>query len=272
MKLEFVPAINYNENTIKEIIITVQNGLKPFIKYLPDYNQTIIRSARTDFKQDVSQNQNKAPIKMKKISPYKEINEALVALDNGGRFYNILTKPNDGIITQSELGKIGGLFNDKQQIILFLEMSMTSLKDQEKETILSQLDKELKQNYLKYKPQKLVPSEANEKGIIASNAILTGVPRLVDNKSDFKGFIFVPIMAGKVMTFALIPIIENYDVYELRDEKTSETFIIAHSKNSKKLPNEKVIIAGLLKEIKAEKDEESKPAKFLEAIYYISNQ
>jgi len=77
---------------------------------------------------------------MKRISPYKEINEALSSLDNGGRFYNILTKSNDGIISQSELGKIGGLFNDKQKIILFLEMSMTSLKDEEKQVIISKLD------------------------------------------------------------------------------------------------------------------------------------
>ncbi|TXD83819.1 hypothetical protein ESY86_07165 [Subsaximicrobium wynnwilliamsii] len=208
---------------------------------------------------------------MKKISPYKQIDEALLALDNGGRFYNILTKSNDGIISQSELGKIGGLFNDKQKMILFLEMSMISFEDEEKEIILSKLDGDLKQTYLKYKSQKLLPSEANEKGILASNAILTGVPKLVDKKSDFNGFIMVPIMAGKAMIFVMIPIIDNYNIYELRDEKTSDTFIIAHSRNSEKLPNKKIIIAGLLKELKSEKNEDSKTVKFLEANYYISN-
>ncbi|CAL65684.1 hypothetical protein [Christiangramia forsetii] len=208
---------------------------------------------------------------MKRINPYKEINEALSSLDNGGRFYNILAKSNDGIITQSELGKIGGVFNDKQKVILFLEMSMISLKDEEKQEILSKLDEELKQTYLKYKPQNLLPSKANENGVIASNAILTGVPKLIDNKSDFNGFIMVPIMAGKVMSFIMIPMIDNYDVYELRDEKTSETFIIAHSRGSEKLPSEKIIIAGLLKELKSEKDENSEAVKFLEVNYYISN-
>jgi hypothetical protein len=208
---------------------------------------------------------------MKKISPYKEIDKALLALDNGGRFYNILTKSNDGVISQSELGKIGGLFNDKQKMILFLEMSMISFKDEEKEIIVSKLDGDLKQAYLKYKSQNLLPSEANEKGILASNAILTGVPKLVDKKSDFNGFIMVPIMAGKAMTFVMIPIIDNYNIYELRDEKTSDTFIIAHSRNSEKLPNKKIIIAGLLKELKSEKNEDSKTVKFLEANYYISN-
>ena len=208
---------------------------------------------------------------MKKISPYKKINEALLSLDNGGRFYNVLTNSDDGLVSRSELGKIAGLFNDRQKMILFLEMSLSSLKSEEKEVVISKLDTELKQMYLKYKPQRLLPSEANEKGIIASNAVLTGVPRLIDKKSDFTAFIMLPIMAGKVMTFVMIPIFENYNVYELRDEKTSESFLIAHSKNSKELPNEKITIAGVLKELKSEKDEKSKGLKFLEALYYISN-
>ena len=123
---------------------------------------------------------------MKELNPYNEINEALLSLDNGGRFYNILTKSNDGIITESELGKIGGLFNDTQKSILFLEMSMLSLKDEEKQVIISKLDEELKRVHVKYKPQELLPSEANEKGIVASNAILKGVPKLIENKSDFE--------------------------------------------------------------------------------------
>jgi len=208
---------------------------------------------------------------MKELNPYNEINEALLSLDNGGRFYNILTKPNDGIITESELGKIGGLFNDTQKSILFLEMSMLTLKDEEKQVIISKLDEELKPVYLKYKPQELLPSEANEKGIIASNAILKGVPKLIENKSDFNGFILVPIMAGNVTSFIMIPIIDSYDVYELRDEKTSETFLIAHSRASEKLPPEKITLGGLLKELKTEKSDPSKTTKFLEINYYILN-
>lgn len=206
---------------------------------------------------------------MKKISPFKEINEALLSLDNGGRFYNILAKCNDGIIDQSEIGKIGGLFNDKQKIILFLEMSLSLLKSEEKEIVISKLDSKLKLTYLKYEPQILLPSEVEEKGKLASNAILRGIPKLINNKSDFKAFIMMPIMAGKAVTFILIPIFENYNVYELRDEKTSDTFLIAHTKNSKTLPNEKITVAGLIKELKSEKDKNGKVVKFLEALYYI---
>ena len=209
---------------------------------------------------------------MKKIIPYKKIDEALLSLDNGGRFYNILTKPNDGTITQSELGKIGGLFNDRQKLILILEMSLTLFQENEKQIILSKLDAPLKQTYLKYKPQQVLPSQANEKGVVASNAILKGIPKLVDKKSDFKGFIMVPISAGKTMTFVMIPLIDKYDVYELRDEISAETFIIAHARNSKKLPYEKMLVGGLLKELKPGEREGGNTQKFLEANYYISGQ
>ena len=78
---------------------------------------------------------------MKKVSPYKTINEAIQSLDNGGRFYNILTKADDGIINQAELGKVGGVFNDKQQMILFFEMSILGLIQADKDSIISKFDK-----------------------------------------------------------------------------------------------------------------------------------
>ena len=206
---------------------------------------------------------------MEIVKTYTEINDAILSLDNGGRFYNIRTKAEDGIISQSELGKLGGIFNDKQKMILFLELSLSELKQTEKEIIISKLDESLRVNYFKYKPQTLLPSEVNEKGILSSNMVLTGIPKLIESKSDFNGFIMIPVMVGKVMTFSLIPLIDNYDVYELRDEKSSETFIIAHSKSSEKLPNEKMTIAGVLKEL--EENEKGIKKKFLEVIYQIKN-
>ena len=63
---------------------------------------------------------------MKKIEPYKNINEATLSLDNGGRFYNVLTKSDDGIISSSELGKVAGLFIDKQKMVLFLDLATSN--------------------------------------------------------------------------------------------------------------------------------------------------
>lgn len=207
--------------------------------------------------------------KMKKIEPYTNVKEALQSLDNGGRFYNILTKAEDGIINQSELGKVGGVFNDKQQMILFLELSISKLNETEKEKIITKLDSDLQSSYQKYKSQVLLPSEANLKGIISSNAIITGIPKLIDSKSEFQGFIMFPIISGNVTTFMMIPLIDEYDVYELRDENSSETFFIAHLKDSEKLPCKKMIIGGVLKELKEKESDEKAKGKFLEAIYHL---
>ncbi len=206
---------------------------------------------------------------MKEIETYENINEALESLDNGGRFYNFQTKANDGIINQAELGKVGGFFNDQQQMILFLEMSILRLKQTEKAAIVSNFDCDLTDTYQKYKSQELLPSEANSKGILASNAIITGIPKLVDSKVDFEGFILFTMIIGNMTSFMMIPLVDQYDVYELRDEVSSETFIIAHLKESERLPNKKVILGGVLKELKSSEEEEVAKGKFLEAVYFI---
>lgn len=206
---------------------------------------------------------------MKKIQPYKNIYEAIQSLDNGGRFYNILTKADDGIINQAELGKVGGIFNSKQQMILFFEMSTLELNQKEKDIIISKFDNSLISSYQKYKSQELLPSEAQLKGVISSNAIITGIPKLIDSKSEFNGFIMFPIMAGSVTTFMMIPIIDEYDVYELKDEESSETFLIAHLKDSEKLPQKKMIIGGVLKELQTNEKEDKAEGKFLEAVYHL---
>ncbi|MGC6429822.1 MAG: hypothetical protein ACON5F_02145 [Jejuia sp.] len=205
---------------------------------------------------------------MKKIKPYKYADEALAALDNGGRFYNILTKANDGIISQAELGKVGGVFNDKQQMVLFFEMATSKLDDHKKQMIISKMETKLQQNHNKFIPLKMTPSEAKTKAIKSSSAILEGIPKRITSKTDFKGFIMIPLMVGNVTTFMMIPLIDQYDVYELRDELHSETFIIAHARSKKKLPETKLKVAGVFKELKSDEDENSSTRLFLEVVYY----
>jgi hypothetical protein len=206
---------------------------------------------------------------MKQIEPYVNVSEAISSLDNGGRFYNVLTHAEDGIISQSEVGKVGGLFNEKQKVILFLELSISKLDAGAKADLISKLDDNLQANYQKYKPQELLPSEANSKAVLSANAIITGFPKMVDSRSEFTGLILIPIMAGKAMTFIPVPIIEKYDIYEIRDERSSETFLIAHAKDSDKLPEQKIKVAGVLKELKMKKDDENSVKKFLEINYFL---
>jgi len=91
---------------------------------------------------------------MKKVTPYKSSNDALIALDNGGRFYNIFTKAGDGIITQAEIGKTGGLINNKQGAVLFLELATSQLNENAKQRVLAKMEDSMQASYKKYKPQK----------------------------------------------------------------------------------------------------------------------
>ena len=202
---------------------------------------------------------------MKKIEPYKNINEATLSLDNGGRFYNVLTKSDDGIISTSELGKVAGLFIDKQKMVLFLDLAISNFDVNAKEKIVNSLDVSLRSTYEKYKSQEFLPSEAYDKGILSSNSIITGFPKKIDSKSDFNGVIVLPV--GK--SFVVMPIIDKYDVYEIRDEVSDDTFLIAHARGSIVLPEKKIKVAGVLKELKANKNEKKASKRFLEAIYYL---
>jgi hypothetical protein len=206
---------------------------------------------------------------MKKIEPFRNYRDALSTLDNGGRFYNILTKADDGIISKAELGKVGGIFYDKQQMILFFELSISKLGDEKKKAVISKLDDNLQKMYLKYKPIELLPSEAYTKGTIASNTIITGIPTLTESKSEFIGFIMIPIITGNVTTFTMIPLIDMYDVYEIRDEESDENFLIAHAKGATKLPKKKMKVAGVLKELRSDRKERAASKRFLEAIYHM---
>lgn len=205
---------------------------------------------------------------MKKIIPYKSSNEALTALDNGGRFYNIFTKAGDGVITQAEIGKVGGLFNNKQGAVLFLELATSQLDENAKNSLLAKMEIDMQTSYKKYKPQKLLASQVKTEGVLASGAIVTGIPKLVDSKTEMTSFIMVPITTGNITTFTMIPIYEQYDVYELRDEQSSKTFIIAHNKSKTKLPEEKMRVAGIIKELKKGKSKDAKAQLFLEVLYH----
>lgn len=205
---------------------------------------------------------------MTKIEPYKTISEAISSLDNGGRFYNLFTKADDGVISAPELGKAGGLFNDKQRIMLFFELSISQLNENEKSLVISKLEKDLQEEYLMYKPVTLSPYQANTSKSLESNTIITGTPKRIESKSQFSGFIMVPIMAGEVTTNTMIPLYDVYDIYELKDETSGEHCIIAHSKHIDKLPEQKINVAGVMKESSSDGVNANNAKRYLEVIYY----
>ncbi|MBT31319.1 MAG: hypothetical protein CMO01_16820 [Thalassobius sp.] len=209
---------------------------------------------------------------MKEITPYNKLETALTELDNGGRFYNILTKADDGNITTAELSKAAGaasMFTDKQKMIIYLEMSLLDLEHANKEKIISSLSDDLLSSYKKYQPKYFKPSDNIDQSEISSSAIITGIPKLIESKSEFTGFIMIPIMAGSVTTFSMIPIIELYNIYELQDLETGKDIIIAHTKGDGKLPEIPLKCGGVIKELKKDKSSKQPATIFLEGLYFV---
>lgn len=205
---------------------------------------------------------------MKKIIPYKSYKYALASLDNGGRFYNLSSKAKDGDISTAELAKAAGVLSGKQKMILYLEMSLIDLENETRNKVLSHLSEGLKTEYSKYKPKRLTPIEAKQQVVLSNAAIITGIPKLIDSKTEFTGFIMIPIITDKSTSFTMIPIIDQYDVYELRDEKTEEEFFIAHNRSSRKLSERRTRCGGIIKELKSREMEDSDSNAFLEMVYY----
>ncbi len=60
---------------------------------------------------------------MRELKPYRTMQGLQKAIDNGGRFYNLLTHADDHIVTRAELAKAAGVFSAGVNAYLFLEMA-----------------------------------------------------------------------------------------------------------------------------------------------------
>lgn len=205
---------------------------------------------------------------MNKVRAYKLASYAIKAFDNGGRFYNFLTKAGDQQITAAELGKVAGVVSDRQTMALFLEMSIHDLPEDDQLAVRRCLTPELQEDLLSHPVQLLSPSQAAREGKIAETAILSGYPRFLEDRSEFSSFIMIPIMAGKVMTFMMVPIYDYYDLYELRDEVSSKAVILATVRGTPRLPETLHRFGGVLKETSEDEEGKTPGRCLLEARFY----
>ncbi len=168
------------------------------------------------------------------------------------------------MISLAEVGKVAGLFLGKQKEMLYLELALTGLSDADKAIVQQKFDSDLADSYAKFKALRLSPAEIASKGIISSNVILSGIPKLVNSGTRLKGFILVP--AGPA--FTMLPISEIYDTYELSDPTGTAHFLIVTEKDKEKLPEQLITVGGILKE---SRDNDDAPADlFVEVSYYLA--
>jgi hypothetical protein len=206
---------------------------------------------------------------MKHIIPYTSFQEAIEAFDNGGKFFNLFSHAHDGVVSSAELGKVAGIANDKQAMILYLMMSISKLDNRSRERVLAKLDSELFDMYEKYRPIHLSLEQMLERGKPGTSATLVGTPKKTSTPSAIGGSIIVPLTVGAEMSFTMVPIEISYEIYELRSEESEKAVLIAHRKDKESLPERKLRIGGMITFLGQADSVEQGDRVFLEAQYYM---
>ena len=207
---------------------------------------------------------------MRQIVPYRTLQGALNALDNGGRFYNVFTKARDEVITDSELYKAAGVFSGKAQAFLFFELALSDLPEIDREQVLQCLSPELRSTYIKQRP-KHTEIEVFEQEVQETDAVIVaGFPVFLEDKTQFSGFIMIPIFTGKVTTFTMIPIFEKFDIYEVYSDSNlkGDKTIIATLRGSKRLAATMTTFGGIVKKLKFKDKSNRKHSLYVETLFY----
>lgn len=206
---------------------------------------------------------------MKQIHPYSTFQEAIQSLDNGGSFFNLFSHSKDGVVSPAELGKAAGVSFDKQSPILFLVMSLTHLDNASREKVLARLDVSLFKQYEKHLPVHMSIEQVAETGKPEMSATIVGTPKRIGSKESFGGMIMVPIMVGTVTSFTMIPMVNTYEVYELKSEYSEQSVFVAHPKDQGMLPERKLRLGGILKALSQSEDVTHPDRVFLDVQYYM---
>ena len=144
------------------------------------------------------------------MNPYRTVAGAKAALDNGGRFYNLLEIADDKRITKAELAKAAGIFRSEQQAFLFLRMALADLNDGEQTEVLALLEPPLARRFKSGGPRWLEPAAVSAEAKAGQLVIVEGYPRFSHRKTQRA---VMPMMVGKVMS--LLPVEVHYDGYQL---------------------------------------------------------
>ncbi len=206
---------------------------------------------------------------MKQIHPYSTFQEAIESFDNGGKLFNLFSHAKDGVVSPAELGKVAGVTFDKQSMILFLMMSISRLDNSSREKVLARLDLSLFKQYEKHQPLHMSIEQLDETGKPGISATLVGTPKRIGSKEDFGGMIMVPIIVGSVTTFTMIPMVNTYEVYELKSDYSDKTAIIAHPKDQGSLPERKLRLGGILTSLSKSDNVTHPDQVFMEVQYYM---
>ena len=202
---------------------------------------------------------------MRQLSPYRTVQGAKRALDNGGRFYNLFTRAGDNVVEGVELARAAGVYSSDAMAFLHFEMALMDLAPEEQEEVRALLAPGLRAELETKRPKVLLPSQVEWKGAAGFPAIVTGYPRFVEDKTELKGFI---IMVAPVIM--MVPIVDEFDVYEVFDtaDQAYPRTLIATVRGSKRLDGSRTRFGGVFKDLEFEDKTSRQHGLYMEAAYY----
>jgi hypothetical protein len=207
---------------------------------------------------------------MRELKPYRSLRGLRTAIDNGGRFYNFFTAADDEVVTRAELAKAAGVFHAGVNAFLFLEMAQQDLSPDERQSINDLLEPKLRNDYRRKKPKTLLPSAVESDGVAGRSVMVTGYPRFVEDKTQFSGFVMIPIMAGKSMTFIMVPIFDQFDVYEVFDDRRMRkpNSMVATVRGQRITHKGPIRFGGVLKKLDFPDKTKKSHEFYLETVFY----
>jgi hypothetical protein len=202
---------------------------------------------------------------MREIKPYQTLQRAKAALDNGGRFFNLLTRASDNRISNVELAKAAGVLRSDEKAFLFLHMALADLPPAQRAEVLGLLEAPTARRFRQHAPRGLTASALARGGKPGDLVVVDGYSRLA---KDWVNQRMVPIIVGKV----LVPITvkDRYDTYFLGDEPDGDgpaaTVIVPHG--TRGLAGRRARFGGILRASLPGRDGRKVSAMFLEPVYY----
>jgi hypothetical protein len=203
---------------------------------------------------------------MRELMPYRTLHGLRTAIDNGGRFYNLLSSADDRVVSRGELAKAAGVFTASVNAFLFLEMAQQELSPVDRQAVMDLLEPDLRKRYARLRPRTLLPSAVEADGAAGQLLIVTGYPRFVEDRTRISGFIMIP--AGKV--FVMVPIFEKFDVYEVFDDRDMRgpNTMVATLRGHRLTHEGPIRFGGVLRKLKFKDKTKKSHALYLETAFY----
>ena len=207
---------------------------------------------------------------MRELKPYQTLQGLKKAIDNGGRFYNLMAAADDAVVSSGELAKAAGVFSAGMTAFMFLEMSQLELSTEDQQAVTNLLEAKLRKQYLRERPVSLAPSAVEAQGVEGKAVLVSGYPRYVENRTQFKGMVMVPIFVGKVMVPVMVPITDKFDVYEVFDDKRMKkpNSMVATVRGKRLEHDGPIRFGGVIRKMDFEDKTQKTHQFFLETLFY----